>query len=133
MKQHTALPPSTPLVLLVQDEALIAIVVQEMLTSNGIGVVLAGDAHRALYELARNLQRFDILLTDVKLGDGPDGWELARLARDIAPTLPVIYQTRNSASRWETEGVPASALLPKPYSEAQLISAIASQLICTAR
>lgn len=132
MKHHTTIPPSTPLVLLVEDEVPIAFVVQEMLTSNGIDVILARDAHRALYELVRDIGRFDVLLTDVRLGDGPDGWDLARLARDIAPTLPVIYQTGDSASRWRTEGVPASALLRKPFTEAQLISAIASQLIRTA-
>ena len=31
------------------------------------------------------------IVTDIRLGHGPSGWEIARGAREQAPKIPVIY------------------------------------------
>lgn len=68
------------------------------------------------------------LITDVDLGGGPSGWDVARHAREILPDIPVIYITGGSADEWSAQGVPGSILVAKPFAPAQIISAIASLL-----
>lgn len=54
------------------------------------------------------------LLTDVNLGDGISGWELARQIREITPGFPVVYMTSASAGDWKSQGVAGSFLIEKP-------------------
>jgi DNA-binding NtrC family response regulator len=66
------------------------------------------------------------LVTDVRLGSGPDGWDVARHARHKKPDMPVVYMTGDSAANWAAEGVPKSLLLMKPFAPAQAITAIST-------
>jgi DNA-binding response OmpR family regulator len=66
------------------------------------------------------------LVTDIHLADGINGWELARIAREIH--LPVVYMTGEAAEEWPSKGVPNSILLNKPFAPAQLVTAV-SQLL----
>jgi DNA-binding response OmpR family regulator len=59
---------------------------------------------------------------------GHRGWQLATLAREINPELPVVYMTAASAAEWAAHGVPNSILLQKPFAPAQLVTAV-SQLL----
>ena len=68
------------------------------------------------------------LLTDVDLGDGISGWELARQIREITPGFPVVYMTSASAPDWQSQGVDGSVLIQKPFAPAQLAAAV-SQLL----
>ncbi|MCW1402286.1 hypothetical protein OKA06_08095 [Novosphingobium sp. MW5] len=69
------------------------------------------------------------LATDIRLGDGPDGWEVAHYARKKYPDIAVVYMTGDSAAQWSAEGVPNSILLTKPFPEAQLLTAMATLMI----
>jgi DNA-binding response OmpR family regulator len=66
----------------------------------------------------------------VKLKGATSGWDLAHMARERAPDLPVIYMTGRSADDWAKLGVPSSILLAKPFAPAQLVTA-ASRLLNT--
>lgn len=68
------------------------------------------------------------MLTDIRLGRGPNGWDVAKRAREIMADIPVIYVSGDSAAEWASKGVPNSVMVPKPYALAQLVTAI-SQLI----
>lgn len=120
-----------PLLLVVEDEILLHLPLKDELEDAGYNPMLVTNGDRALKELKRQGQVFRALVTDIRLGRGIDGWEVAHRAREIAPTLPVIYMSVDSASAWAANGVPKSVMLSKPFAMAQLVTAI-SQLITEA-
>ena len=69
------------------------------------------------------------LITDIRLGVGPNGWQVARHARRKFANLPIVYVTGDSAADWTVEGVPGSVLLQKPYADAQMLTAMSNLLI----
>ena len=58
------------------------------------------------------------LATDIRLGAGPTGWEVAHHARKKYPDIAVVYTTGDGAADWFAEGVPNSVMLQKPFAEA---------------
>ncbi|WP_406856058.1 response regulator [Alsobacter sp. KACC 23698] len=94
----------------------------------GFDVVCAGDGEGAMKEIEEDVSRFGAIITDAHLGAGPDGWEVVRRARELAPSLPVIYITGAGAAEWASQGVPNSVLITKPFVPAQVITAIAGLL-----
>lgn len=115
-----------PRILLVEDEHLIALGAQASLEDAGYEVSVVATGSNAVAQLEAG--PFAAVVTDIRLGPGIDGWEVARQARHIAPTLPIVYVSGDSAADWPSDGVPNSIMLSKPYAEAQLIQAV-SQLI----
>ena len=120
------LPPH--LVLLVEDDALVRTVLEEMLEQAGFGALAVANGHQALVELEEDAARFRAVLTDIRLGRSPDGWEVARRARELVPDMPVLYLSGNSAQKWTARGVPNSLMLGKPYGAAQIVSALTTLL-----
>jgi hypothetical protein len=55
---------------------------------------------KPLSELEADASRFNGLITDINLGKGPDGWEVARRAREFIPTLLVVYMSGHGAVDW---------------------------------
>jgi len=116
-------------ILLVEDDATIALLSEDALLEAGFKVELVASAAKALALLDRPDAAFKALVTDVNLGgDGPNGWDVARHAREVFPAIPVVYVTGDSAAEWTSRGVPNSILLTKPFVSAQLITAV-SQLL----
>jgi DNA-binding response OmpR family regulator len=117
-----------PLILVIEDEYFLLSAIEEALTGGGFAseIVSSGEAALTLFTDDRN--RFRALVTDVNLGDGLSGWEVARRIRETAPTLPVIYLTAATAEEWASHGVPNSILISKPFAPAQLVTAV-SQLL----
>jgi len=114
--------------LVVEDEALILDFAVTALEDGGYVVVTADAALPALALLEGTTRPFCGLLTDVNLGDGITGWEVARRARELSPEIPVVYMTGDSAHEWAAQGVPNSLLLQKPFAGAQLVTAISGLL-----
>ncbi len=117
------------LVLMVEDEALIRMVLEETLGDKGFAVVAAPNGQNALEELATDPSRFRAVLTDIRLGPGPDGWEVARRAREAVPDMPVLYVSGDSAHEWAARGVPHSLMVRKPFVAAQIIAALSTMLV----
>lgn len=115
-------------ILIVEDEALIRIGLADSLQSGGFAVAecSAGGEAMGYIDDAPQLQG---LITDIQLGAGPNGWEVARHARRKFANLPVVYVTGDSAADWTVEGVPGSVLLQKPYADAQMLTAMSNLLI----
>jgi DNA-binding response OmpR family regulator len=66
------------------------------------------------------------MVTDIRLGEGPNGWDVARHAREVIPTMPVVYMSGDSANEHSAYGVPDSVMLQKPFATAQLVTAIST-------
>jgi DNA-binding NtrC family response regulator len=116
--------PDKKLVLLVEDEFLIRDLVQTSLEDADFEVVTAGHGGEAIQLLDGDRQPVAALVTDVRLGSGPDGWAVARYARKLQPRLPVIYFSGHSAIDWPSEGVPNSVYLQKPLTAPQIVKAV---------
>jgi FixJ family two-component response regulator len=50
------------------------------------------------------------IITDIRLGSSPDGWEVARIAREIDPEMAVVYISGHGGVQWASQGVPGSNL-----------------------
>ena len=117
------------LILLVEDEMLIALCVQDALEEGGYAVRAVATGADALSAINRGDQQIAGLITDIRLGSGPDGWEVARHARQENPGLPVVYMTGDSAADHRSRGVPGSLVMQKPFAAAQIVAAISTLLI----
>ncbi|WP_440847593.1 response regulator transcription factor [Sphingomonas sp. 22176] len=114
------------LILLVEDEPLMLIHAQEALEDGGYTVIDASSGEEALRLFSEQADQIVGLVTDVRLGKGADGWEVARRARELKARIPVVYLTAESAEDWAAHGVPKSLLVQKPYAPAQLLTAIST-------
>lgn len=114
------------LVLLVEDEPVIADLTESALVDSGYEVVKATNGEAALDQIQSGAAQFRAVVTDIKLGSGPDGWEIACRTRESIPTMPIVYMSGDSASDWAAKGVPGSMILSKPFAPAQLVTAVSS-------
>jgi DNA-binding response OmpR family regulator len=114
-------------VLLVEDDVLLAFPVEDCLLEAGHTVEVVHSGNDALNVLHREPVSFEAIVTDIRLGPGPDGWEVARRARQLRVDIRVIYMTADSAASWEVDGVPGSAMLRKPYSLDDLVKRLEEQ------
>lgn len=117
-------------VLVVEDEVLICSFVEYALSDGGFAACSVHSGETALSTFRDGRERCRVLLTDVNLGGGISGWELARQIREILPGFPVLYMTSASAPDWKSQGVDGSVLIEKPFAPAQLTAAL-SQLLQT--
>lgn len=115
--------------LLVEDEALIRLGLKETLVEGGFDVIEAANGEKALSEIESDASRFRGLITDIELGAGPDGWEIARRGRELIPNLPVVYISGHGAADWPSKGVPNSLIVNKPFAPVQIITAISTLLV----
>lgn len=118
-------------VLIVDDEALVAALVETGLRDAGFEVVIALSGEEALTILEEQAWTISGLVTDVNLGKGMTGFDLGHRARELLPKLPVLYMTGDSANEWPSQGVPDSVLIPKPFVTAQIVNAISALLNIT--
>lgn len=113
-------------VLFVDDETLISLVMSDALEGAGYDVDCAASADEA--EALMGEKTFAALITDIDLGGGPDGYELARHAREALAELGVIYISGRGSQRFENEKVAGSRFIPKPFVANDLIRALPAVL-----
>jgi DNA-binding response OmpR family regulator len=116
------------LVLLAEDEALVAISLEDALEEAGFGILHASSGEEAVSAMDQRHEDVGGIITDIRLGDGVNGWEVARHARELKSNIPVVYMSGDSAHEHTVQGVPDSVMLQKPFAPAQLITAIATLL-----
>lgn len=122
---RTADVPRT--ILVVEDESEVRTVVRRQLESMGHRVLVAEGSTEALL-LIQGPGAPDILLTDVVLGSGMNGIDLADAARRARPKLAVIFMSGYAAiaeaqQRIRETGAP---LLSKPFTSPQLERVLAA-------
>jgi len=100
-------------VLLVEDEILISEWVAQALSDQGFAVKTAPNAADALRHLVSD--PVDVLFTDIHLPGGMDGAALARRARQLQPSLPVIYASAQASMPGPDARVAGAVFVAKPY------------------
>ena len=88
-------PASPRMVLLVEDHPLMRALVERSLQDDGFVVESVSTSRRAIREF--DAIDPDVLVTDIDLGDRPNGVELATLLRAQAPYLGVVFLTNYSS------------------------------------
>jgi CheY-like chemotaxis protein len=116
-------------VLLVDDDDSVLTVTTRMLNSLGYAVKSAGSAQEALSVLEASPQ-VDLLLTDIMLGDGYSGPELAREVERRRPDLPVLFVSGFPQKKLEESGFVSSKVpfLAKPFRKAGIAQAVRAAL-----
>ena len=116
-------------VLMVEDDSAVREVARNFLQMLGCDVTASASAEEALMHLTPQAG-FELLLSDIALGPGMRGTQLAQIAQERLPHLKVLLMSgfstelldadRESPVDWE--------LLPKPYTREQLARALARVL-----
>jgi DNA-binding response OmpR family regulator len=114
-------------ILLVEDEVLIAEMIEEALEDRGFQVRSAHTDRGAYDILEGEARAFNVLIADVNLGPGTSGFDVARRARELHPDLKVIYITGHAA-HLEKMGVRDSVMFPKPFYPDDLADRVADLL-----
>lgn len=104
-------------VLLVEDDEAVRDVASVELADAGFTVLEARSGREALDQLGE-VSGFDALFTDIQLGPGPDGWQVAEAFRECYPDLIVLYATGYSVHHAPVSG---SLFYRKPYRMRQVI------------
>lgn len=112
--------PHRPLLLVVEDEALIRQLIVLELEDAGYDIIEAENGDEALDAL-RRYPAIELLITDIRLPGGLNGWDIAEQARAMRHDLPVIYATGYTG---ELRIVPGGEFLRKPYKPSFLIERI---------
>ena len=113
-------PEPRKVVLIVEDQLLIAMALQEELTELGYWVLDLAVRHQEALGLARQV-RPDMALVNIDLAGGDDG---SALAWDLkAMGIPVIFIS-GQKDRVELAKEAAVASMPKPYSALDLVEAV---------
>jgi DNA-binding response OmpR family regulator len=115
-------------ILVIEDDPPIQVVVEDALADGGFEPAIAPSGEEAVTLLRGNRRKYCALVTDINLMGRINGWELARLAREIDPEFPILYITGAHADQWPSRGVPNSVLLTKPFAPAQLVTAVSRLL-----
>lgn len=117
-------------ILVVEDEADVRTIAARFLHAIGYEVLTADGAHAAI-EILQSSTGIDLLFSDVALGDGMTGVELAREARRGRPGLAVLltsgYVAPPSGPADSAEAADFR-LLRKPYRREQLVDAVRATL-----
>ena len=120
-----AVPPGLD-VLMVEDDPEVRAVVRTFLETLQCRVTVASSGEQALLMLGPDAS-FDLLLSDIALGPGMRGTQLAALAQARFPAMAVLLMSGFSSELLEADrdSPPSWELLRKPYSRDELARAIA--------
>lgn len=121
-------PRGTETILVVEDNPKVSRTVKRQLTSLGYSVLEVENAEMAL-DAIRSGTAFDLMMTDIVMPGGMNGYELAQEAEQIRPSIKVIFTS--GYTELAAHGLQAGRkgpLLSKPYTKRDLGRAIRSAL-----
>lgn len=113
-------------VLVVEDEALVRIVVADAMADSGIMAWEAGDASEALQVLDDH-PRIGLVFTDVNMPGEMDGLALAQEVTSARPDVEVIV-TSGARTPEGSELPERATFVPKPYRAEQLVGIVQQKL-----
>jgi PAS domain S-box-containing protein len=118
--RHAVLPQRQLRILAVDDEPALTKAVVRLLRPIGHVVTTASSGEEALERLAEDA--FDVVLSDIGMGAGMNGWELAERVRHAWPDIRFALATGWGAAidPAEARAKGIVAVLAKPYSAAEL-------------
>jgi AmiR/NasT family two-component response regulator len=109
-------------VLIVEDEALLAMDLEAMLEDAGHRVVGEAPCTRTLAELAGRIAP-ELVFVDMQLAHGTSGLDACAIVRRCWPAAFVVFVTANP-SRIPDDFLGAHGVIPKPFSRHGLASAM---------
>lgn len=110
------MPTDTSTILIVEDDAVVRMLIKDVLEELAYRVLEADGSAAALEVLDDATQTIDLLMTDVGL-PGMDGKALATRARELHPGLPILFASGYADSLEVPEGM---SVIGKPFSIDQL-------------
>jgi len=115
-------------ILVVEDESRIATFVEKGLAASGFAPTVVGTGVEALDYLATG--SFDLVLLDVGLPGGVDGFTVLRRLRERGDTTPVIMLTARTSLDDTVHGLDGGAndYVPKPFKFDELLARIRLRL-----
>ena len=96
-------------ILVVEDDAVVRYLAVESLRDEGFDVTEAADGDIAASQL-QHQDKFDVLLTDVRIPGERDGIEIMIYARELNPTIGVVI-----VSGYAADLTKRLAALPRPF------------------
>jgi len=125
-EHHFSLKGGNETILIVEDEKPLRKLVSDVLKSHGYVVHEAHSAMEALRTWASQIDKIDLLFTDMKTPEGLTGFQLAEALLARKPDLKVVYTTGYSLDLAQNKVNLDVGLnyLPKPYQPAQLVNTI---------
>ncbi len=117
-------------VLVVEDEAPLRMLVRRVLEKQGYRVVDAASGRRAMEFSPEDVAVARLLITDLVMPEGVNGWETADHLRARNPALRVLYTSgydANTAGQAMTMA-PGSGFLQKPWQCAELAGNVRAML-----
>ena len=112
-------------VLVVEDEGPIRLMIAEVLRDAGFEVVEAWNGEEAT-SLIEHIDRFDVLLTGVRMPGKLDGIDVAVYARNRDPTISVVIVSGYAShfvGRLKVLGPPV-VLINKPYMPEMIVQTV---------
>ena len=111
-------------ILVVEDDAIVRMLIVDVLEELEFTVLEAADAEEALNTVQDGDKVIDLMMTDVGLPD-MDGKQLATKVRELRPSLPILFASGYA----ENIDVPAGMqVIAKPFSIDQLRDKVKSML-----
>jgi len=112
-------------VLLVEDEREVAEITREALSDAGFSVTLALDDITAYQTLEHEARSFAAVVTDINLGTGVTGFDVARCARRLNHAIKVIYISGEGPHAGQFS-VERALTVEKPYDPRELAEQVAA-------
>ena len=120
--------PTATRVLLVEDDRGVREIAEEVLALGGYEVESAIDADQGLARMAREPERFDVLLTDLEM-PGMSGVELARRCLKLRPDLLAVLMSGYTERGVEAqEAAHVSCFVQKPFTPQGLLQTLRGAL-----
>jgi len=114
-------------ILVIEDEAIIAMDIQDIVTDLGhqvTGVERTADRAVELF----NVEKPDLILSDIQLADGSSGIDAVNTILQSAGDVPVIFITAFPERLLTGERPEPAFVITKPYTEEQVRSAVSQAM-----
>ena len=110
-------------IIFVEDDRLLSLEICETLQAFGYEVHSFYSASSAI-EVIKRRDYITALVTDIDLGAGADGFQIAAQARALYPHLPIVFASGTHGAQHTSYGVRGSVFVAKPYHPHQIIHAL---------
>ena len=114
-------------VLVIEDEAIIAMDIESIVQEMGHGVVGNARTHSEAIELVKK-EKPDLILADIQLADNSSGVDAVREILEEHSEIPVIFITAFPERLLTGDRPEPAFLISKPYSEDQVRSAVSQAM-----
>lgn len=117
-------------ILIVDDEESVRQVMEYVLTSQGHNVLIASDSNEAWRLWRSRASVIKLVITDIQLPGGANGFDLEKAIKESDPTMPVIFTCGYCPSKISNakELQVGENFLPKPFGMVELLNIVGQAL-----